>query len=413
MINEEKKNRIIVNIRELNKIVKSDSYSMLLQIDIISTITECKFIFVVDAAASFYQFRVQKKNRHKLIVVSHREQKYFSMTSMNFKNSSAYAQRRIDIILRDIKQFCRAFIDDIIIFSNILKKHVEHLFTMFQRLFDHDIKLNSCKTFLSFSSVVLLEQHFDEFDLYAVKDKIAAILNWKFFLTLKVLKIYLEFTKWLKNYVSWYAQKAKSLQQRKTFLLKNSSSHKDFVKKTYFSRTTFEFIDRELKSFGLIQEAFKNSRFLTHFNLMRQFLIDVSASKNEFEAFDYHLKRDDMIKFTAIEFIVFLSKILTFVEKRYWSIELEIAVVEWVVKKLHYMIRVSKQFIIIWTDHSATAIIIKQTKLSTINRNKLNLRLVRVVVYLFQFELDVRHKSRRDHVISNALSRLSTFDSSN
>jgi hypothetical protein len=410
MINEEKKDKVVVNIRELNKIVKSDSYSMFLQIDIISAIAECKFIFVVDAAAFFYQFRVQKKNRHKLIVVSHCEQKYFSMTSMSFKNSSAYAQRRINIILRNIKQFCRAFIDDIIIFSNTLKKHVEYLFTMFQRLLDHNIKLNSCKTFLNFSSIALLEQHVDEFDLYAVKDKIAAILNWKFLSTLKTLKIYLRFTKWLRDYVSWYAQKAKSLQQRKTFLLKNSSSQKDFVKKTYFSRTTFQLIDRELKSFELIQKTFKNSRFLTHFNLMSQFFIDVNASKNEFEAFVYHLKRDDMIKFTVIEFIVFLSKILTFVEKRYWSIELEVAVVVWIVKKLHYMIKTSKHLIIIWTDHSATTVIIKQTKLSIINTNKLNLRLVRAVMYLSQFELDVRHKSKRDHVISNALFRLSTFD---
>jgi hypothetical protein len=91
MINEERKNKIIVIIRKLNKIVKSNSYSMSLQIDIISTVAKCKFISVIDAAIFFYQFRVQKKNRHKLTVVSHREQKYFSVTSMNFKNSSAYA----------------------------------------------------------------------------------------------------------------------------------------------------------------------------------------------------------------------------------------------------------------------------------------------------------------------------------
>jgi hypothetical protein len=327
---------------------------------------------------------VQKKNKHKLTVVSHREQKYFSVISMNFKNSSAYAQRRINIILRNIKHFCRAFIDDIIIFSNILKKHVQHLFTMFQRLLDHDIKLNSCKAFLSFSSVALLEQHVDEFDLYAVKDKIAVILNWDFLSILKTLKIYLEFIEWLRDYVAWYAQKAKSLQQRKTLLLKNSSSQKDFVRKTYFSRTTFQLIDRELKSFELVQAAFKNSRFLTHFNLIRQFLINVDVFKKNFEAFAYHIKkeRDDIAKFTTIEFIVFLSKILTSVEKRYWSTELEIAAVVWMIKKLHHMIRASKHSIIIWTNHSTTTVIVKQIKLSTINTNKLNLRLIRIAMYL-------------------------------
>jgi hypothetical protein len=54
-------------------------------------------------------------------------------------------------------------------------------------------RLNSCKAFFSFSSVALLEQHVDDFELHAVKDKIAVILTWKFSSTLKTLEIYFEF----------------------------------------------------------------------------------------------------------------------------------------------------------------------------------------------------------------------------
>ncbi len=46
----------------------------------------------------------------------------------------------------------------------------------------------------------------------------------------------------------------------------------------------------------------------------------------------------------------------------------------------------------------------------TFNTNKLNLRLIRARMYLSQFKLNVRHKSERDHVILDALSRLSFFD---
>jgi hypothetical protein len=222
MINDEKKKRIVVDIRDLNKIAKSDFYFMSLQSNIIAAVAECKLIFVIDVAAFFYQFRVRSKNRHKLIVVSHREQEYFFVAFMSFKNSFAYEQRRINIILRNIKHFCRAFIDDIIIFSNILKKHLDHLSKIFQFLLNNDIKLNSCKTFLSFSSIALLEQHVDDFDLHAVKNKIAVILNWKFSATLKVLEIYLEFIEWFRDYVVWYAQKTKFLQQRKIMLLRKA-----------------------------------------------------------------------------------------------------------------------------------------------------------------------------------------------
>jgi hypothetical protein len=408
---DDRKEKIVVDIRELNKIVKANSYSMSLQIDIISTIADSKFIFVINAAVFFYKFRVQKKNKHKLTVVSHREQKYFSMISMNFKNSSAYAQRRIDIILRDLKDCCRAFIDDITIFSSTFEKHIKHLSMIFQRLFDYDIKLNSCKTFLNFSSVALLDQHVDEFELHVVKNKITVILNWKFFSTLKVLKIYLEFIEWLRDYVVWYAQRAKSLQQRKIMLLKESSQKKS-ARKIFSCKIMFQLTNRELKSFEFLQSVFKNSRFLTHFDLVRRFLINVNVFKKDFEAFVYHVKkeREDKAKSTTIESIVFLSKTLTAVEKRYWFIELEIVAVVWIVRKLHHMIRVSKHSIIIWTNHSATTVIIKQIKLNIINIDKLNLRLIKTIMYLSQFELNIRHKSERDHIISNVLSRLSSFE---
>jgi hypothetical protein len=160
-----------MNIRELNKIIKFDFYSMFLQIDIISTMIDFKFIFVIDATTFFYQFRVQSKDRHKLIVVSHREQKYFSVVFMSFKNSLTYAQRQIDRIFRDLK-YCKIFIDNITVFFVTLKEHINHLFAIFQRLLDHNIRLNSDKNFLNFSSVVLLDQHVNNLELHAAKDKI-------------------------------------------------------------------------------------------------------------------------------------------------------------------------------------------------------------------------------------------------
>jgi hypothetical protein len=188
-------------------------------------------------------------------------------------------------------------------------------------------------------------------------------------------------------------------------MLLKESSQKRSTRKTFSCKIMFQSTNRKLKSSELVQFVFKNSRFLTHFDLVRQFLIDVNAFKKKFEAFVYHLKREDVTKSTAIESIVFLSKILIAVEKRYWFIELEIVVVVWVVKKLHHMIRAFKHFTIIWMNHAVTAVIAKQTKMIISNTDKLNLRLVRIEMYLSQFELNIRHKFDRDHVISDALSR--------
>ena len=69
----DRKDRVVVNIKRLNKITQTDSYSMSLQTNITSAVVKCDFINVFDAAVFFYQWNVRVEDRHKLIVVFHRE----------------------------------------------------------------------------------------------------------------------------------------------------------------------------------------------------------------------------------------------------------------------------------------------------------------------------------------------------
>ena len=105
---------------------------------------------------------------------------------------------------------------------------------------------------------------------------------------------------------------------------------------------------------------------------------------------------------------MFLSRCLNTTEYNYWPTKLEIAEVVWVVKKIRHMIEFNlKPFVIVYTDHSAAVFISKQTTLNIINTDKLNLRLIRVSQYLSVFNLELRHKTGKSNVVSNALSRLS------
>ena len=61
---------------------------------------------------------------------------------------------------------------------------------------------------------------------------------------------------------------------------------------------------------------------------------------------------------------------------------------------------------VIYTDHSATVPISRQTTLNTTSIDKLNLRLIRASQYLSSFNLELRHKASKSNTIPNALSRL-------
>ena len=69
----------------------------------------------------------------------------------------------------------------------------------------------------------------------------------------------------------------------------------------------------------------------------------------------------------------------------------------------------SKHSTIVYIDHDATLNIAKQTTLFTSFIDKLNLRLVRASDYIQRFDLIIRHKSDKLHIVSNALSRFSSI----
>lgn len=109
----------------------------------------------------------------------------------------------------------------------------------------------------------------------------------------------------------------------------------------------------------------------------------------------------------------FLSKCLSSTKLRYWSIELKVADLVWIIRRIYHMIATfnkitesAKSQVTVFINHSAITSIIKQTKLSSSNTNKLNLRLIRASIYLSQFDMNVRHKSDKLHVVSDALFRL-------
>ena len=103
---------------------------------------------------------------------------------------------------------------------------------------------------------------------------------------------------------------------------------------------------------------------------------------------------------------MFLFKVLNDVESRYWSIEMKIACLIWIVRKTRHLIKAFKWSTIVYIDHSATIDIVKHITLSSSTIDKLNLRLVRASQYLSQFSLNIRHRVNKLNIVFDALSRL-------
>ena len=144
--------------------------------------------------------------------------------------------------------------------------------------------------------------------------------------------------------------------------------------------------------------------------------IDLDASKEfGFGVMIYHLKgnlaKGEYPARKAVEPILFLSRLLHPTETCYWPTELELAGIVWVLRKIRHMIESSKHPTLIFTDHGAALGIAKQISLSTSSTDKLNLRLIWASEYLQRFNIEIRHKPGKQHIVPDVLSRLASTNS--
>lgn len=125
--NGERKGRVVIDIRGLNKITVKDSYPLPLQSEVIAKVAGYAYITIVDARGWFHQFMVRYEDRHKLTVVSHRGQEQSNIALMGYQDSPPYIQRQTDRLLYEMRGFVKAYVDDIIIFSSTLDDYINHL----------------------------------------------------------------------------------------------------------------------------------------------------------------------------------------------------------------------------------------------------------------------------------------------
>jgi len=381
--------------------------------NILTAVHGINFIFTVDCSVFFYQWRVKRAHWHWLTVALHWEQKTFKVAVMKYRNSSAYIQRMINRILQRQRAYARAYVDNIVIFSNTLEEHLKHLHNVFTTLKRMRICLTSEKSFLTYSFIQLLEQRVDALGLATSEDKLVAIAGLCFSISLSQLEKYLGLTEYLQQYISKYAVIIKPLQLWKTFLnqgLRAKEAKGNARKCQAITIRLNEPTFKELNAFHHLQTLFSWPTMLVHFLSKHQLYVDLNAFKKfGFEVHVYHTKKAKKNKTPqqkSMKPILFLSQLLTDIKTRYWSTKLEVTELIWVLKKTHHLIKAVEQLTIMYTDHAAAVKIERQFSLNTIAVKKLNLRLVRASEYLQRFQLKIWYKSKKTNIIPDALFRL-------
>ena len=114
-------------------------------------------------------------------MITHKNQENFNVIVMNYKNFFVYVQRQIDRLFRSFRIFVKTYVNDIVVHSNILQKHLIHFKQIFDMFKINNIFIKSKKIFIDYFIVHLLNQKIDFFELIIVEKKLKIISRFFFY----------------------------------------------------------------------------------------------------------------------------------------------------------------------------------------------------------------------------------------
>ncbi len=137
-----------VDYRKLNALIKWNRYSLLLIDETLARIQESKYLTRLNIIVAFNKLQMHSDSKDLTIfIIFFNSYKYHVMLFELINESTFYQHYMNDVLFEYLHQFCQIYLDDIIIYSKILKKHKRHVWLILNKLREADLQIDidKCK----------------------------------------------------------------------------------------------------------------------------------------------------------------------------------------------------------------------------------------------------------------------------
>ncbi len=117
-----------INYRKLNALIKRNHYSLSLIDKILTHIQESKYLTQLNIIIMFNKLCMHLDNEDLTIfIIFFDSYKYYVMLFELINKSAFYQHYMNDMLFEYLHQFCQVYLNDIIIYSKILKKYKQYV----------------------------------------------------------------------------------------------------------------------------------------------------------------------------------------------------------------------------------------------------------------------------------------------
>ncbi len=203
-----------VNYWKLNVIFKRNRYSLSLINEIIDKIMSCKHLTRLNIISAFNKLQMHLNNKNYIIFITALEAYKYKMLSFKLTNESIFFQQYMnDILWNFLNDFCQVYLNDILIYSKMRKKHRDHVKLVLSRLREAELQMNIQKCEFNVEKTVFLEVIVSELDFRMNLSKVTVIVSWITSINLKEIQSFVRFVNFYRRFIKNFSKLVKSFTQ--------------------------------------------------------------------------------------------------------------------------------------------------------------------------------------------------------
>ena len=387
--------RMCVDYRKLNQKTKRDQYPLPRIEESLEALQGAKYFSTIDLASAYNQVEVAHQDRHKTAFTTPMGLFEYNRMPFGLQNAPATFQRLMQGVFRnDILQTMMVYLDDIIVFSSTIEEHLERLESVFKKLQQHGLKIESSKCQFFQDHVSYLGYVVSDEGVATDPEKTQAVREWLIPTTVRDVRSFLGFASYYRRFVPKFAQVAGPLHK---LVVKLGNGGKA---KSIRTRIKELWNDDCQQSFDKLKDLLTSAPILAYPDYNKPFLLETDASEEGLGAV-LSQEQDGKVKVIA-----YASRGLRAGERNmdnYSSRKLELLALKWAVCDKFREHLLGSKFVV-YTDNNPLTYLQSKSKLKAVEQ--------RWAAELASFDFTIKYRPGRHNQNADALSRINRCEES-
>ncbi len=204
--------RFCVNYWKLNALIKRNRYSILLIDEVLVWIQDSKYLTWLNIIVAFNKLRMSSESEDLTTFVTFFDVYKYRIMLFELINKLAFFQHYINDVLFDcLHKFCQTYLNDILIYSKILKEYRTHVKEVLDKLREADLQIDIDKCKFKIQKISFLELLIFINDLRMNSWKVDVIRSWKVLQSLIHVQIFIDFCNFYRRFIKNFSKIAQSM----------------------------------------------------------------------------------------------------------------------------------------------------------------------------------------------------------